>query len=475
MLYAHLPSHEIPLMSTDDECEDVRSSVVPLGSGSTKDWVGTQSFSGRQAETPWSYTSMLNEGLCCDDGNAGVDLTFQLSTSSGVVVTHTHIINPHPDGDCDEQTWVARCGARDGRQAQALRDSGGNRYLSSMASAGGGGSGDHRPEWMRSSPAPGSGSRTPRRRQQQDYASATGADALRPHGTESMMKGVQRLDVNEGDDAADHEPYDNDDMDGDEGYNSEELPDIRPFGRKAKGGRGVGRKGSTTRNRTDKKMDDDTCGSDGEGAINFWSVGDTIVLVRAKRDQDLYFSSMGHNFGCMKTREWKWEHWEDVRLRLDKAGVTRKVVDCGKKWDKLMQQFKKVHKFQQLSSGRDYFKLLLVASIWLMRMAGDDLRSHYEAFYFAKLMAKPTLIASMYRSCEHRRSVVRATNVVTERLGKANATLGEYPKYIPDWEICGIVFGFDASIAGQDDAKRLDWLGGGPLEDDKADDGKDDA
>ncbi|GBG58760.1 hypothetical protein CBR_g160 [Chara braunii] len=56
----------------------------------------------------------------------------------------------------------------------------------------------------------------------------------------------------------------------------------------------------------------------------------------------------------MKTREWK---WEDVRGRLQSMGVTREVVDCGKKWDNLMQQFKKVHKFQNLSGGKDYFKL----------------------------------------------------------------------------------------------------------------------
>ncbi|GBG88942.1 hypothetical protein CBR_g48552 [Chara braunii] len=295
---------------------------------------------------------MLNEGLCSDDGNVGADLTFQLSSSSGAAVTPTRIINPHPDGDCAEQTWVAPCGARDGGQAQMLHDGGGNRYLSSVASVGGGGSGDHRPEWMRSSPASGSGSRTPRRRERHLDASAAGADvermgrqvwaecrqALRPPGTESITKGVQWLDVNEGDDMADHELYDCDDVDGEEGYNSEELPDIRSFGRKAKGGRGGGRKGSTTRNQRNKKMDDDPKFSDGEGARNFWSVGDTITLMRAKRDQDLYFADMGHNFGRMKTREWK---WEDVRVRLDKAGVTRKAVNCGKKWDNLMQQFKK--------------------------------------------------------------------------------------------------------------------------------------
>ncbi|GBG79678.1 hypothetical protein CBR_g29943 [Chara braunii] len=123
----------------------------------------------------------------------------------------------------------------------------------------------------------------------------------------------------------------------------------------------------------------------------------------------------------------------------------------------------------------DCFRLLLAACMWLMRMAGDDARSHYEAFYFSKLVAKPTLVASMHHAFDHRRSIIRATNAVTERLGKANATLGEYPKYIPDWASCGIVFGQNTSITGPEDAKRRDWLGSCPLEDDDDDDGKEDA
>ncbi|GBG71755.1 hypothetical protein CBR_g9163 [Chara braunii] len=128
-----------------------------------------------------------------------------------------------------------------------------------------------------------------------------------------------------------------------------------------------------------------------------------------------------------------------------------------------------------LSRVADCFRLLLVASMWLMRMAGDNLHSHYEAFYFAKLVSKPMLVAFMHRSFEHQPSVVRATNVVMERLGKANTTLGEYPKYIPEWVSCDIVFGHDASITGPEDVKRLDWLGSPPLEEDDDDAGKDDA
>ncbi|GBG70660.1 hypothetical protein CBR_g7961 [Chara braunii] len=123
----------------------------------------------------------------------------------------------------------------------------------------------------------------------------------------------------------------------------------------------------------------------------------------------------------------------------------------------------------------DCFRLLLAACMWIMCMAGDDPRSHYEAFYFASLVAKPTLVAAMHRSFDHRQSVVRAANVVTERLGNANAALGECPDYIPQWAPCGIGFRHDASTTGPEDAKKLDWLGSGRPDDDNNDDEKDDA
>ncbi|GBG84136.1 hypothetical protein CBR_g38110 [Chara braunii] len=131
--------------------------------------------------------------------------------------------------------------------------------------------------------------------------------------------------------------------------------------------------------------------------------------------------------------------------------------------------------YDPLCRVADCFRLLLEACMWIMRMAGDDPRSHYEAFYFASLMAKPTLIAAMHRSFDHRRSVVHAANIVTEWLGKANATLGEYPDYIPQWAPCGIGFRHNASTTGPEDAKKLDWLGSAPLDDDNNDDGKYDA
>ncbi|GBG80645.1 hypothetical protein CBR_g31105 [Chara braunii] len=301
-LYAHLPSHEIPLRPSDDEGGDARSSTLPLGSGSTQEWAARQSYGGRRVETPWSYTSLLNEGLCDDDDNAAVDLSFQLSSSSGAATTHTRIINPHPGVDCADNTHGGVCGPQDGGLPQSLREGGGNRN-ESTSTVGGGVGARECPKWMRLSLASRSGSDTPPGRHRLEDLREEGADvhrdgrqlwaecrkALHQRGTETITRGVQRLHVDEGDEAAIEEAQGCDDVDGDDNCNSDDLPDIRPLGRKAMNG------GATVRKGPAMKLD-----------------------------------------GARK--------WMTTRAEA-------------KKWDNLMQQFKKVHKFLNLSGGKDYFKL----------------------------------------------------------------------------------------------------------------------
>ncbi|GBG79604.1 hypothetical protein CBR_g29752 [Chara braunii] len=346
-LYAHLPSHEIPLPPSDDKGGEARSPTLPLGSGSMQDWEATQSCGDRGVETPWSYTSLLNEGLCDDDGDAAVDLSFHQSSSSGAAATHTRIINPHPGGDYADNTPSVGEGDRN----------------NSSPSVGGGIGARKRPDWMCLSPAARSGPDASRGRQPAEDLIGGVPDVerngtqvwakcrqeLHRGETETITRGVQRLHVDEVEDAAVDEGQGCDDVDGEDGCKSDDLPDIRPLGRRATRGGSGAKKGPATKPRRTKNMDDD-----GEGSRNFWSVGDTVALVRAKRDQDLYITGLGTSFTRMKTAAWK---WEDVRVRLQAMGVTRDAVDCGKKWDNLMQQFKKVHKFQNLSGGKDYFRL----------------------------------------------------------------------------------------------------------------------
>ncbi|GBG82252.1 hypothetical protein CBR_g34535 [Chara braunii] len=179
---------------------------------------------------------------------------------------------------------------------------------------------------------------------------------------ESITRGVQRLHVGEdghdGEEAgADaHDPDWNDN--GAEGW-EDDAGNISPSkqaaamggrGGKTKSCGGNGRRGK----RTAGKGSDAEGDVDGEGGRHFWSVDDNIALIRAKRDQDAYLQEMGHAYARMKPREWK---WLDVATRLKKVGVDRETDWCGKKWDNLMQKFKKVHHFQGLSEKQDFFQL----------------------------------------------------------------------------------------------------------------------
>ncbi|GBG59021.1 hypothetical protein CBR_g24369 [Chara braunii] len=129
----------------------------------------------------------------------------------------------------------------------------------------------------------------------------------------------------------------------------------------------------------------------------------------------------------------------------------------------------------RLSRVAESFKVLLTVAMWIMRLAGDDPRSHYEAFYFCNLVAKPVMVASMHRIFDHRRHTLAAANAATERLGKAQLTLGHAPNFIPDWAKCGVKFGHDASLSGPDEARGLEWLGTGPPTCEDDDDDDDDA
>ncbi|GBG74258.1 hypothetical protein CBR_g17968 [Chara braunii] len=179
---------------------------------------------------------------------------------------------------------------------------------------------------------------------------------------ESTTRGVQRLRVGEdghnGEEAVGdaHDPDWNDNGaeggEDDAGYISPSKQAAAMGGRggKTKSYAGNGRRGKRTAGRGSDAAGD----VDGEGGRHFWSVDDIITLIRAKRDQDAHLQGMGHAYARMKPREWK---WLDVATRLKKVGVDREADRCWKKWDNLMQQFKKVHHFQGLSGKQDFFQL----------------------------------------------------------------------------------------------------------------------
>ncbi|GBG63326.1 hypothetical protein CBR_g37683 [Chara braunii] len=101
-------------------------------------------------------------------------------------------------------------------------------------------------------------------------------------------------------------------------------------------------------------------------------------------------------------------------------------------------------KQDRLTRLADCLRVLLSACMWIMRMGGDDDRSHYEASFYASMVAKPTLIAVGSYIFNWRRHIVDTANLVLDRLGKAHLTLGDYPHCIPEWADCGLVFGHNA-------------------------------
>ncbi|GBG74325.1 hypothetical protein CBR_g18736 [Chara braunii] len=129
---------------------------------------------------------------------------------------------------------------------------------------------------------------------------------------------------------------------------------------------------------------------------------------------------------------------------------------------------------QRLSRIGDAFRLLLAACMWIMRMGGDDARSYGEASYYAQLVAKPTLVAACSSSFNWRRYVMHSANVVLTRLQKPPLTLGAFPDYIPEWASCGVRYNCNAGLADPNVAARVDWMGTGPFEADRKEDGTDD-
>ncbi|GBG61769.1 hypothetical protein CBR_g23283 [Chara braunii] len=186
---------------------------------------------------------------------------------------------------------------------------------------------------------------------------------LREGREEAIRRGVERLridrpakEVEEPDAGLPFEEDDDENEgeggDGNGGYASpSENSDVGVKGgnTKAKSGNGRGRP-----KKPQAKQNDGDGNGKAKEKRNFWSVERIIALIRAKHDQDAHLQGMGHVYGRMKAREWK---WNDVARRLKNAGVDRKADKCGKKWDNLMQQFKKVHHFQSPSGGIDFFQL----------------------------------------------------------------------------------------------------------------------
>ncbi|GBG92245.1 hypothetical protein CBR_g54789 [Chara braunii] len=116
---------------------------------------------------------------------------------------------------------------------------------------------------------------------------------------------------------------------------------------------------------------------------------------------------------------------------------------------------------ERLKTMADAMRMMLVATMWLMRMAGDDHRAHYDAWVFVQLTMKPTLVASMHRCFDARRLIVLAATVITDKLASHPITLIDPPMYVLNWASIGVKFSHDATLFSPMEAKKVDWFGTG--------------
>ncbi|GBG66387.1 hypothetical protein CBR_g60039 [Chara braunii] len=178
--------------------------------------------------------------------------------------------------------------------------------------------------------------------------------------TSSITRGVARMSVGVDDVFVDCDAGGGEEIAADEGRDDNDEDDdgemeIRPVGRKRGGSTATTKVRESRTGRKGKKCAEELSAGDGTKSRDFWTVEHMIALIRAKRDQDSHLAGLGHNYGQMKTKTWK---WEDVEKRLVQMGVTsRKAIDCGKKWDNLYQQFKSVHTFMGESAKPNFFTL----------------------------------------------------------------------------------------------------------------------
>ncbi|GBG78365.1 hypothetical protein CBR_g26394 [Chara braunii] len=354
-MYTHLESWDTPLPPSDEESEKEELSTLPLASGSTQLWSQTVRAGGSAPDEGGELTSLLHQGLRDVDGG-GVDLRFGLCSGGGRDASRTFIIDgdrsargvEHGGSLHTEQSTLRRVAPVTGAVGPSPA---GRQHGSTALSVD-----QLTPTW----PAPPGVAAGPLRmggaRSLMPACTTPIESGVRDEGTcrapvhprptvENITRGVSNMrahsdggkdDVGFGDDAdegmrEDVEAGDDDD----------DVP-IRPLGKTA--GRGRGRDRGGVRGRS--------VGHGGRGGVSddagksptYWSAEDQMLLVRCKREQDMHLAGLSHNYGRMKTKEWK---WEDMSKRMANAGRPKDADDCMKKWDNLlMNEERKEHNFK---------------------------------------------------------------------------------------------------------------------------------
>ncbi|GBG91843.1 hypothetical protein CBR_g53734 [Chara braunii] len=364
-MYTHLESWETPLPPSDEEPEKEELSTLPLASGSTQLWSQTVRAGGSAADEGGEFTSLLHQGLRDDDGG-GVDLRFGLCSGGGREASRTFIIDgdrparglEHGGSLHTEQSTLHRAapvtgavgpspaGWQHGSTAPSVE-----RLTPTWPARTGVAAGSLRMGGARSSmPA----CTTPIESEARDEGTCRAS--VRPRPTvENIIRGVSNMRAHS--DARQDDGGFGDDADEgmredvEAGDDDDDVP-IRPLGKTGRRGKGCGRGG--VRGRSVARGSKGGVSDDVGKSPTYWSAEDQMLLVRCKREQDMHLAGLYHNYGRMKTKEWK---WDDVSKRMANAGRPKDADDCMKKWDNLFLNYKKIQRFQNASGQADFFRL----------------------------------------------------------------------------------------------------------------------
>ncbi|GBG64512.1 hypothetical protein CBR_g45208 [Chara braunii] len=337
-MYTHLESRETPLPPLDEEPETEELPTLPLASGSTQLLSQTVRAGGSASNEGGEFTSLLHQGLG-DDEDGGLDLMFGLCSGGAREASRTFIIDTDPSprglqhaGSEHTEQSTLRGGASvtgDVGRSAASRQHGStapsaNQLTSTWPARTGVASGSLRIGGARPSMP---NRTTPAQPDLRDEGARI--PPVRPGPiVESITRGVSNMRAHS--DGSDNDGGGGDNAgeglreDVEAGDDDDDIP-IRPLGKT--GGRGKGRSIGAVRDRSVK---------------------------RCKREQEMHLVGRGHNYGRMRTKEWK---RDDIAKRMANAERPKDADDCMKKWDNLFQDYKKIQRFQNASGQANFFRL----------------------------------------------------------------------------------------------------------------------
>ncbi|GBG67222.1 hypothetical protein CBR_g84885 [Chara braunii] len=349
-MYSHLPSWETPLPPSDEEPEGDELPTFPLASGSTQLLSQTVLVGGSASSEQGEYTSLLQQGFSGGAREAsrtvitaahasarGLQQPRREQTGPSTVrggasvvggvrssPTARQHVSSAPSGERLTDNWDVRTAAA----AASLRTSGARSSMLNRTTA---------------SPSEG--------RDEGACRPPAGSGV----SVENITRGVSNMRAHS--DGGDDDRCGGDDAD--DGFREEvEAGDdddnnaVRPVGKT--GGRGIGRSNRGGRGRSVGRGGRGGVTDDGGKSATYWSTDEQMLLVRCKREQDMHLAGLGHNYGQMRTKEWK---WVDIAKRMANGGSPKDADDCMKKWDNLFQNYKKIQRFQNASGRPDFFKL----------------------------------------------------------------------------------------------------------------------